>query len=298
MTSTPPDQPRPASAGAHCLARALSLAVSTACAGPALAGGAVTFAKGDFAPGSFHAQVVQGGIGGTSTLVTVPAGGNPDSYLSIEHVLAAGAPSGGYCANWVWSFVFIDAATVLPASMGGIGAIDFAIESLPIASGNASMVQSQTLCVRQGGRLYIGAPGVTPGGGWSPVVQTGIQHSDFAEVINAAPCAFLDPSSRPDFTSAVAPIEFGFARGNSTDFGGNGSTSFIIMGADNWSVTLHPCGPECCAADLNSDGAVDGADLGMLLGNWGGAGTGDLDGSGLVDGADLGRLLGAWGPCP
>ena len=53
-----------------------------------------------------------------------------------------------------------------------------------------------------------------------------------------------------------------------------------------------------CAADLNLDGRVDGADLGALLGNFGGPGAGDLDGNGLVDGADLGALLGAFGPCP
>ena len=46
--------------------------------------------------------------------------------------------------------------------------------------------------------------------------------------------------------------------------------------------------------DLDGNGSVDGADLGMLLGAWGTAGPGDLDGSGVVDGADLGMLLGNW----
>lgn len=47
--------------------------------------------------------------------------------------------------------------------------------------------------------------------------------------------------------------------------------------------------------DLNGDGRVDGADLGLLLGAWGTASPeGDLDGSGAVDGGDLGLLLGAW----
>jgi hypothetical protein len=46
--------------------------------------------------------------------------------------------------------------------------------------------------------------------------------------------------------------------------------------------------------DLNGDGSVDGADLGLLLSNWGGSGIGDLSGDGLVDGADLGLLLSAW----
>lgn len=48
-------------------------------------------------------------------------------------------------------------------------------------------------------------------------------------------------------------------------------------------------------ADLNLDGLVDGADLGLLLAAWGpGSGPADLDGSGTVDGADLGLLLSAW----
>ena len=50
--------------------------------------------------------------------------------------------------------------------------------------------------------------------------------------------------------------------------------------------------------DLNGDGSVTGADLGILLGDWGQATASDIDGNGVVDGADLGRLLGAWGPCP
>jgi len=46
--------------------------------------------------------------------------------------------------------------------------------------------------------------------------------------------------------------------------------------------------------DLNGDGVVDGADLGILLENWGGSGVGDLNGDGVVDGADLGILLENW----
>ena len=56
-----------------------------------------------------------------------------------------------------------------------------------------------------------------------------------------------------------------------------------------------------CPADLNGDGAVSGADLGILLGEWGTAGgsTGaDLNGDGIVSGADLGIALGDWGACP
>jgi hypothetical protein len=46
--------------------------------------------------------------------------------------------------------------------------------------------------------------------------------------------------------------------------------------------------------DLDGNGLVNGADLGLLLGAWGTAGPGDLNGDGIVNGADLGLLLGAW----
>lgn len=53
-----------------------------------------------------------------------------------------------------------------------------------------------------------------------------------------------------------------------------------------------------CAADFNRDGAVDGADLGVLLASWGGTDPAiDIDQDGVIDGADLGLVLAAWGPC-
>lgn len=68
---------------------------------------------------------------------------------------------------------------------------------------------------------------------------------------------------------------------------------FLLSGS-----TTHASGGACCAPDLNGDRRIDGADLGVLLGNWGFPGLGDLDGDGFVTGADLGTLLGAWGSCP
>lgn len=53
-----------------------------------------------------------------------------------------------------------------------------------------------------------------------------------------------------------------------------------------------------CPEDIDGDGQVNGADLGAVLGNWGGSGSGDLSGDGTVNGEDLGMLLGAWGACP
>jgi len=49
-------------------------------------------------------------------------------------------------------------------------------------------------------------------------------------------------------------------------------------------------------ADLNCDGIVNGADLGIVLGTWGPCATcsGDINSDGVVDGADLGIVLGSW----
>jgi uncharacterized protein (DUF2141 family) len=60
---------------------------------------------------------------------------------------------------------------------------------------------------------------------------------------------------------------------------------------DTATLALAPADP----ADLNGDGAVNGADLGILLAGWGSPGPADLNGDGTVNGADLGILLASWG---
>lgn len=79
--------------------------------------------------------------------------------------------------------------------------------------------------------------------------------------------------------------------------GADGQTIALALQADR-RVRIEILPPENCAGDLNCDGIVNGADLGLLLGVWNAtSGAADIDGSGLVNGADIGMLLGAWGPC-
>ena len=60
------------------------------------------------------------------------------------------------------------------------------------------------------------------------------------------------------------------------------------------SIIFETAGSCDSPADLNHDGRVNGADLGLMLAAWGGRGPADLNGSGSVTGADLGLLLAAW----
>jgi PA14 domain/Metallo-peptidase family M12/Bacterial Ig domain len=50
-------------------------------------------------------------------------------------------------------------------------------------------------------------------------------------------------------------------------------------------------------ADVNADGRVNGADIGLVLSAWGTAGgAADVNRDGIVNGADIGALLSAWAP--
>ena len=78
-----------------------------------------------------------------------------------------------------------------------------------------------------------------------------------------------------------APDQLEIALGSAKDSDGDGA----IDGCD-------PAVP----GDLNADGVVNGADLGILLGAWGAAAGNfaDLNQDGSVNGIDLGVLLGNW----
>jgi hypothetical protein len=81
---------------------------------------------------------------------------------------------------------------------------------------------------------------------------------------------------------------------------------FAVGGYDNavtgpFNIEILPPAAPPCPADLNNDGVVNGADLGLMLGSWGVCPApckADLNSDGIVNGADLGLLLGAWGVCP
>ncbi len=69
---------------------------------------------------------------------------------------------------------------------------------------------------------------------------------------------------------------------------------------DACQCVTNPSLPSCCVGDINGDHSVDGADIGLMLYNWGPCGSvclADLNSDGSVNGGDIGLLLSDWGPC-
>ena len=85
------------------------------------------------------------------------------------------------------------------------------------------------------------------------------------------------------------------------DLDGDGDMDSVNSNAAlSGSVTVLFNTTDTCPIDINDDGAVDTADLGILIGQFGTADPiADINGDGVVDTADLGILIGAFGTiCP
>ncbi|HUU94603.1 MAG TPA: integrin alpha [Phycisphaerae bacterium] len=103
---------------------------------------------------------------------------------------------------------------------------------------------------------------------------------------------------------------FGTSTASLSDLDGDGVGELAVgaRGDDDGGVNrgavwvLFLDGVPACPGDLNGDGCVDQADLGILLADWGCVGgdcPGDCDNDGDTDHADLGILLAHWGEgCP
>ncbi len=176
------------------------------------------------------------------------------------------------------------------------------------ASVNMGLSASQQLAITADaqGRVYVGSDRNLSAlwrsqGGGQPFEATALPGTECFAVI-----------ALPDGTLYAGTRAFGIHRSfdhgdtwQQVNSGINTNSCFsLALGPDGHLYAGVPGGvfrstaPVVCVADLTGDHVVDGADLGVLLGQWNGPGSADLDHDGVVTGADLGQLLGAWGTCP
>lgn len=186
------------------------------------------------------------------------------SGTEIVLVDRAGMPSTGYPGPWGCGGDNIDCWFDATAASAAETACPFGV--VPALGGN----------LRPTGSL-ASLHGRAPQGTWSLVVSDGT-FGDAGQLIAAC----IDLTTAPDCNANGVADSADIAAGTSTDANHDGVPD--------------ECG---CVADIDQSGAVDGADLGQLLGAWGACSAcgADLTGDGQVLGDDLAVLLSSWGPC-
>jgi hypothetical protein len=110
-----------------------------------------------------------------------------------------------------------------------VGSIDWSLDQIAILN-HAGIGVGVYPALRQGGVNYV--PGlaffVNSSFVWATHQLSGLGEDDFRTYANA--------NDHPDFSSAGAPIQLGFATANDN----GGATLSRAAGFDNWSVTVNP----------------------------------------------------------
>ncbi len=141
----------------------------------------------------------------------------------------------------------------------------------------------------------VASPAATPG-----------NTTPIGAVVNLPPTSVLDVVVDPNDGSCHADrVEYS-VRVIGADCNGDGIVDYgqVMTGqlADlNGNTVPDICeGPNCHDADLYPNNRIDGADLGILLSEWGPVNpstNSDINHDSFVNGADLGILLSFWGAC-
>ena len=208
-------------------------------------------------------------------------GGAPNTmYVNYGQLLTEGGGVGGYVGQGNYDPALV--AHVLPPSeVGGAGSgllVSAALNNTNIDGVDASVegLESSGAGVVTGLELKIPLAAIN----WDGTSDIKV-------------CAFVNNGGHNFISNQVLG---GLPVGSASL--GTGRPNFAVIDGNQYFVVSAGPGPNPCPADLNGDSAVDGQDLGVLLGSWAGPGAADLNGDGAVDGQDLGILLGAWGSCP
>jgi hypothetical protein len=212
-------------------------------------------------------------------VVFVSAGGGR-MYADYGQILSKGGGVGGFVGEAAFD-ASVNAYMLPPSPIGGAGSgwlLSAALNNSNIVGvpGNPDGIAASGAGVTTGLELKIPLAAI-----------------DWDGVSDIKVCAFISSNNHTSMSNQV----LGSLPVGSTNLA-TGRPNFAVIDGNQYFVVSAGPGPNPCPADLNGDSAVDGQDLGVLLGSWAGPGAADLNGDGAVDGQDLGILLGAWGSCP
>lgn len=188
------------------------------------------------------------------------------------------------------------------AGNGGTDGMGFPARLTTVnAVGSSSRNRTRSSFSSYGNGIAFVAPGQsiyttdrTGGSGYNSGNWVTIDGTSFSSPYAAGVAALL-LSVNPNLTPAQVESAM---KTTADDMGTAGYDIFTGWGMIDAGKALRSVLPPPCPADINGDSVVNGIDLGILLGGWGGSDQdSDLNGDNRVDGIDLGILLGGWGDC-
>lgn len=257
-----------------------------------LAFAALSSARADVYCNATVGAIPDGTGAGVTRTFTVPAPAAPQVVTGVEVDLVVSHPWVGdlravLTAPWGTQVVLLDRPGI--PSSGWPGPWGCGFDDVNCRFTDAGSAPAESACAAGSAALsgwlkplqplavLAAVPGHAPQGTWTLVVSD-------ASTIDAGSIqsACLRLTTAPDCNLNGRADAVDIAQGGSEDANGDGVPD------------------ECqCVADLNGSGTVDGADLAVVLAQWGAGGQSiaDLNHDGTVNGADLGVLVASWGPC-
>ncbi len=131
----------------------------------------------------------------------------------------------------------------------------------------------------------------------NPEVLVGDEGGFINLSVNGSPIALANDWI--DFDGAVmggctVKVVYGGHEGECTRLRFDGTVAQLTLGGQEHAIDCMWAEAITIPGDLNGDGCVDAADMGILLGAWG-TPAADINGDGTTNSADMGILLGNWG---
>ncbi|MCZ6822907.1 MAG: hypothetical protein O7F10_08170 [Deltaproteobacteria bacterium] len=216
---------------------------------------AVVFSDPNFEDADWELTVFEDGLGGTITAMQMKPG-NPGGYREVRHDLQDSSMDQG--PSRVAGLHLLSGASYDPTAEGPIATLDYSQDALGIEIFGAGM-RTQPL-ISQAGKAYVATGWLVDQPVWTTFSLSGLTATDF---VLLPPDLDVDPSVHPDFSESGALLSLGFASRNST---GSGLGFTMIVGIDNWRISIHPDELAICEEELfrllaDEDGEVDLTDL-------------------------------------